>query len=274
MNITEAQEIGKIFRDARKKKGMSIEEATRRSRIHMNVIDDIENGVFNRLGKLYIKSFLKKYAEFLDLDTEKILEKYETVAAEYPTIEFDPDIQQKEERKRLPKKSSFVISEKMIQGMVAGVLSLALISLVFVLVGRIKTKVSSRGKTETMMAAREKKVPVSAEARKPASPVPPKKEEVKAPPKSSQVKLTLTARGEAWVKVMKGDETLYVGVIRKGSSKSWTSDTPLTIWTGRGEMLDFTVNNQRIGKVAEGVVKNIKVSNAGVTIDDNWVTRF
>jgi hypothetical protein len=151
----------------------------------------------------------------------------------------------------------------------AGVLSLVFIFLVFVLIGKVKTKIASSREAGVATVAQKEKAAAPVVAKRPA-PAPPRERAAK----SSAVELTLQARGEVWVKVMEGSETLYVGVIKKGKEKSWKSDKALTIWTGRAEMLNFIVNNQNIGRIADGVVKNIKVSNAGITIDDNWVTRF
>ncbi|MFQ5952132.1 MAG: helix-turn-helix domain-containing protein [Candidatus Omnitrophota bacterium] len=264
---SEAKELGNIFREAREKLGLSVEETNRRSRIHIDVINDIENGVFTRLNKLYVKSFLRKYAEFLKLDEEDILKKYEAIPAQPSDIEFTPEIVKKEKAtKKFP-----AVGEKTVQAVLIGILSLVFVFLVIVLIGRVRAKITSaKQPAGTVVAAREVKTKAPVEKSKPA----PRQRKEARTKRASSVKLTLEARGEAWVKVMEGKETLFVGVLRKGSKKSWKSDRPITVWTGRAEMLDFIVNNQRIGRIADGVVKNIKVSNAGITIDDNWVTRF
>jgi cytoskeletal protein RodZ len=267
MTTPEAKEIGKIFRDAREKAGISVEEANRRSRIHLNVINDIENGVFTRFSKLYLKSFLRKYAEFLGLDAENILEQYESIASGIPEKEFTPEIKRQEESKELSP-----IPEKTIQAVLIGLFSVALIVLVLVLVGRVKAKFTTSRSPEKVAALQKEKAAVPEKKQKPQAPPEEKKSFWAA--KTSSVNLTIEARGEAWVKVTEGENTLFVGVLRKGSKKTWKSDKAINVWTGRAEMLDFTVNNKKLGRIADGVVKNIKVSSAGITINDNWVTRF
>ncbi|MDD3089361.1 MAG: DUF4115 domain-containing protein, partial [Candidatus Omnitrophica bacterium] len=80
------------------------------------------------------------------------------------------------------------------------------------------------------------------------------------------ISLKLRANGKVWVQVKKGDKNLYAGVMDKGDSGAWRSDVPLTVWTGKGENLVFVLNNRDLGVVAEGVVKNIKVSAEGIKI--------
>ena len=64
---------------------------------------------------------------------------------------------------------------------------------------------------------------------------------------------------------------LFSGNLDKGDSRTWKSDGTLTVWSGRADKLDFTLNGRSIGVVAAGVVRNIEVSSEGVKIGDVWV---
>ena len=63
--MTDPKEIGKLFRQAREDRGLSVEEVNFNSRIHPDVIKDIENGTYERLGKIYIKSFSVTYTKHM-----------------------------------------------------------------------------------------------------------------------------------------------------------------------------------------------------------------
>ena len=264
----EAREIGNICKEAREKLGMSVEEANERSRIHINVINDIESGVFDRLGKLYLRSFLKKYAIFLNLDANSILEKFEGVATQIPEAEFDPDIKAKEEERQ-----PTIVNEKTIQVALISVFSAILIILVFVFAGRIGSKISQIREARREAALQQKAAAPALKAKKAPAASLRQKETVKPVVKPS-VTLTLESRGEAWVKVTEGGNTLFVGILRRGDKKTWQAAGAITIWTGRAEMLDFTVNKHKVGKIADGVIKNIKVSKEGIAVNGSWVTRF
>ena len=265
----ESKEIGNIYREAREKLGLSVEETNERSRIHINVINDIENGVFDRLGKLYLRSFLKKYANFLKLDYKEILEKFENIATKIPNIEFDPDV-----KSTGRKKTPTVATEKTIQASLVGLFSVIFIVLVIVLVGRVRSKFTGATLSEEAAVVQTKKTAAPTVVKKKVTPAPKKEKKTSIFAKKPAVTLTLAARGEAWVKVTEGRKTLFVGVLRRGNKKTFTAASALTVWTGRAEMLDFTVNKRKLGKIADGVIKNIKVSKEGVIVDDNWVTRF
>ncbi|MFH1877311.1 MAG: helix-turn-helix domain-containing protein, partial [Candidatus Omnitrophota bacterium] len=86
-NVSTPREIGNLFKEAREKLGLSIPDAAAQSKIHHNVLEDIENGAYERLGKLYMKSFIKKYSFFLELDTNSIAAKFDSISAEIPAKE-------------------------------------------------------------------------------------------------------------------------------------------------------------------------------------------
>ncbi len=347
------EEIGKIFIEARERRNLSPAEASRESRIHPDVITDIEGGTFDRLGKIYIKSFLKKYSEFLALDPEDILSKYKTIAPESAGLQFDLSELDKEKVKwskvrkisakkpeenqgkknftapklaipkitipriKIPKikipeikipritiqKLGF--TRKQVEAMAIAGLSLVLILLISNLLGKVKSKVSSREKGETVVIAKTmedkimKKV-VAVPAPKVVKPVvekpapkkiiaPPVEEKVEkkiekkvekkvVPPvqveKPAPVALNLRARGEVWIQVRNAKKVLFEGTLRRGDRKMWKSDNFLKVWVGKGEKLDFFVNSKRIGRVARGVAKDIQVSAKGVKVAGKWFSRL
>ncbi|MFC1570812.1 helix-turn-helix domain-containing protein [Candidatus Omnitrophota bacterium] len=272
--MTTTKEIGRVFREAREERQLSADEVGRSTRIHVNVIKDIESGVFDRIGAIYLKSFLKKYSDFLGLDTESIIGKYESISSSIPNREFNVDIDIEEPE---DKENPFATpTEKKIQMALVAFLSVVLVVLVFILIGMMRARLSSqvtrKARVEEMASKPAQTVKkVTKTETKPA--VVAKKT---APVKeiAGAVNLTLKARGEVWLRVSHGEKRLFDGFLKNGDTKSWKADGPITIWTGKADMLDFTVNGRQVGTVAAGVVRNIKVSSEGVQIGDSWVKRI
>ncbi len=282
------KEIGKIFAEARQKRQMSVLDVTRKSRIHPDVVRDIENGVFDRLGKTYMKSFLRKYSQFLDLDTESIIKKYESVSGAISAREFNLGVMEEKEGASAGSSDIFsFLRDKRLQTAVIAVLSVVLLSLVFILIGMVRSRIRSAPPKKTpVQSARvqepkieKKALPVKVEA---PEKVIASSEPVQKPAAAStamlkpasSVVLTIRARDEVWLQVQKGSEVVFSGTLKAGDSKTWNSDGALTVWTGKAEMLDFIVNTRRIGMIAAGVVKNITVSSEGIKIGDVWVARL
>jgi len=325
-------DIGKIFRKKREERGVSIEEAYRKSRIHFNVITDIEDGVFDKLDKLYVKSFLKKYSEFLGLDTGSILKEYESVSSRIPRREFTLDVveerQKKDQRPKTkdqrpktkdqrPKKDQRLktkdqrpkedkraekgeqqkwdirgnvlplLTEKRLGTGLKTVFAILIIVLSFVLIGRVKDKLSlarKGGNTAVLKSARvtrdaaektsARSVRKTASSRKEVIAASAGKPAASGDVTSAPVVLTVKARGEVWMQVKDGTNVIFDGFLNEGDSKTWRSTGTLTVWTGKTEMLDFIVNTRKVGEVARGVVRNIMVSAGGIKVGDDWVTRF
>ena len=264
--MTTPKELGKIFTEAREERRLSVAEAAKDSRIHPNVVRDIENGVFDRLGKLYVKSFMKKYAAFLGLDTDRVLAQYEAVSSKVHGREYDLA----EERGRKDEAID-PMSDKRLQVILVGVLTVILIVLVFVFIGMMRSRISARPRVSSAAdrtaAVTQQDAPAVQE--KPAS------SSFFAPKRTtSDVTLTLRATGESWIQINKGDEKIFAGFLKEGQSRSWTSDQPLTVWTGKADNLIFIVNTRKVGVIASGVVKNIVVSSEGVRVGDDWVARL
>lgn len=71
------QTIGERLEEARKKKGISIREAAEATKIRGDYLSRFENNQFDiNLTELYVRGFLRSYAQFLRLPADRILNDY------------------------------------------------------------------------------------------------------------------------------------------------------------------------------------------------------
>ncbi len=76
--MEELKSIGTIFKEEREKKKVSIEEVSKITKLSKSIILAIENDNFEDLpGGFFNRGILRTYAEFLEIDSKKILEMYE-----------------------------------------------------------------------------------------------------------------------------------------------------------------------------------------------------
>jgi len=69
--------IGNLLREARNNKKVMLEEASRATKIKIDILEKLEAGAFDQLAApAYAKSFLKLYAAYLGLDSHAIVEAY------------------------------------------------------------------------------------------------------------------------------------------------------------------------------------------------------
>ena len=85
--------LGEILREQRERRGILLVGAANDTRIRENFLNALEQGDYNLLpGAVYTKGFLRKYAEYLDLDPSELVGLYNEergVAAE-PVRAFRP----------------------------------------------------------------------------------------------------------------------------------------------------------------------------------------
>jgi cytoskeleton protein RodZ len=91
--------VGRLLRDQREARALSIEDVAKRLRIRRPYLEAIEQGRFDQLpGAAYIPAFLRAYAAHLELDAEKVLTAYQasgpvpierpvTLPSDFPVLE-------------------------------------------------------------------------------------------------------------------------------------------------------------------------------------------
>ena len=89
-DITEnIEDIGSLFIDARVKKGLTQEDASKILKVRISAIKQIESGEeLVSLGSAYRLGFLRSYAKLVDLDPENIIKNYKSSNSE-KNIKFD-----------------------------------------------------------------------------------------------------------------------------------------------------------------------------------------
>ncbi|MFI5238055.1 MAG: helix-turn-helix domain-containing protein, partial [Ignavibacteriales bacterium] len=65
------------LRNARLKKGISLQQMSAKTRIDIKFLEAIDNGNLGFLPELYVKAFLKQYAKAVGLNEEETVRDYE-----------------------------------------------------------------------------------------------------------------------------------------------------------------------------------------------------
>lgn len=69
--------IGQTLRQARENRNVSLEDASRVTKIKLDILHYLETDDFDHLaGPMYAKSFLKLYSEYLGLDSQAVVDSY------------------------------------------------------------------------------------------------------------------------------------------------------------------------------------------------------
>jgi transcriptional regulator with XRE-family HTH domain len=75
------QTIGERLEEARKRKGISIREASEATKIRSDYLHKLESNSFDlNLPEIYVRGFLRGYANYLKLNSDKVLADYKALA--------------------------------------------------------------------------------------------------------------------------------------------------------------------------------------------------
>ena len=78
MNNKESLLCGAFLKKMRQEKGWTLEKVSEETKILLSALKDLENDEYKNLPPpVYLKGMIKKYADFLKLDNEKVLELYQ-----------------------------------------------------------------------------------------------------------------------------------------------------------------------------------------------------
>lgn len=92
--------IGEQLRIEREKRGYSIDDVHQKTKIHPDALTRFENDNFTNSpgGGVYTKGFLKKYAEFLELNVQEILAEFSSLGVKTKPVEFSIGSQKKDDK--------------------------------------------------------------------------------------------------------------------------------------------------------------------------------
>ncbi len=258
--------IGATLKDARTKKAVSLDDVHAKIKIHPRVLQLLEEDKFEKLpSPLFAKSFLKSYAEFLELNTDSLIEIYDREKQKEPDqVLFirpaDPTASHHKNIKVEPKK---------ILGIVLAVAALALF----------------------LAGVPQKAVGLWAMKMKPAKTVKKEKKEDAQPaqavaipenkadwlnsvalgnfPKISKktpLDLEIKALDAVWVHITGDGSVLFQGILKKGNSGKYSAKDMLEVWTGNAANMSLSLNKSPLGSPGKGFVKKMQISREGIRV--------
>jgi len=254
--------LGEILRNEREKQNLTIKDIERDTSIRALYIESIEKADYDVLpGEVYLKGFIKTYANYLNLDGTEMLKKYyeEKNAAlpqeEIPVTEavnsqtIKPIVSAKAEPAST--KTDFkerVEKSRNTQQVFIGVVLAGLV------VGGLYWGFSSDDSPEKTVT----KAPATTVA------APQVKDKTTAAPEKKYEGVELTAKfnGKCWTKVIADDKTIYEGTPKDGESLSWKADKEMIMTVGNAGAVQVTYNGKSLGEIGKtGDVLTKKFTN-------------
>lgn len=249
------ESAGAKLKNIRLAKGISLEEASKGTKIHGSVLKAIEEDGTINLSPIYIKGFLKIYCRYLGVDPKDYVPDYAETAQDMPQY-TDPAPEEKPENiitaLRPHIKIKYIV-------LTAG----ALIAIFIIF---------ETGKFVVRLAGRIGKVrPVATQAKAPGRQQASKQQKVQVPVQKtagSLIKLGITAKADCYIHLKKDGKTVFQSVLKKGRFETWDAKEKFELTLGNAQAVELQVNGKVISNLGRKgqTIKNIIITKDGLTV--------
>lgn len=233
------QTVGEILKAEREKKNLSVKDIETGTSIRALYITAIEEENYKIVpGEVYLKGFIRNYANYLGLDGKELVEMYRQ--SQQPTVEQVPLEQRIKQERHKPRDQQ----EKSSWGkyVAAGVIIVAVVGAAAFM---MPSNNSSQEKEKQPPATQNKSTPVPA----PTPVTPPQAASNTSPAASSPVVIKAKFSEECWTLVTADGKEIYEGVPKPGDSFTWEAKKNIVITVGNAGGIDLVYNGQSVGKL-------------------------
>lgn len=241
--------IGNRLKSARMKKGRTFDDIYKDIKVHPNILDSLEkDNIDPGLSEIYVRAFLRKYAAYLGLESDKMLSEL-TPKDELQDELAREDIISLTTENRTP----IIIKQKFIKSLLPlafGAGLVLVLSIVFYTGSKI-VKLFKRP-PRVITIASSKTAPV-----KPGLLV----------PANQALILSVEAKDNAWLRVKSDGNVIFEHTLAKGSIENWEARDELELWVGRAEALSFTLNGKALDSPGRGRIKKIIIDHYGLKVE-------
>ncbi|MCK4518870.1 MAG: DUF4115 domain-containing protein [Candidatus Omnitrophica bacterium] len=228
--------IGQRLIEARKRNGWEIEDIYLKIKISSNVLIALEQDKAEEIiDAIYVRNFLKQYADFLGLDGEALRKEY--IQSHCPK-KSEPPLKVVIQN---PKGKKFRIPRKLLLKTALGIILISSVSGLIIYV---------RGRKEMPPSPQRQTSPDNLQ-----SAIPSEKE---------KLNLTIVTNAKAWIEIRADGDTIMRNFLSKKSRETWQADNCFEITIGKPEAVELFLNQNKLTIPKHKRIKNIKIDHNGI----------
>ncbi|MGI6092333.1 MAG: helix-turn-helix domain-containing protein [Veillonellaceae bacterium] len=248
--------VGEILRSEREKKGLSIKDIEKATSIRVLYLEAIEADNYNVIpGEVYLKGFIRNYANCLKLDSQSVINLYHQSKAS-ATSEAESANESKSDQPSSGRQADGTDSQNGKKSKLIVVGAAAII-----LIGSLLWAIGNRN-TVPQQAPDPKPAPMAPVVpSQPAVPNPPITDKPAAQAKPIIVNAKYT--DSCWTLVIADGKEIYEGIPKIGDTLTWEAQDNLSVQFGNARGVEITHNGQYLGKLGgkgEVIKKNFKAA--------------
>jgi cytoskeletal protein RodZ len=228
------QTVGELLRSERERKGLSVKEIELATSIRTIYITAIEEGNYSIIpGEVYLKGFIRNYANFLGLDSQQIIDLYRQ--SQNPVVPTNEEITN---LNKTPKDNSPKKAANSSKWLVVGTLVICVASGAWWLQSNSRTSPEPKVDKQVQPAPVTPKQAKSEQDTIPSTPV-----------AAKPVIIIAKYTDQCWTSVTADNKIIYEGTPQAGETFTWEAEQNVTIKAGNAGGIDIVYNGQSLGKL-------------------------
>jgi transcriptional regulator with XRE-family HTH domain len=233
---------GERLKKIRLEKGLSLEEVHKKTKIHLDILEALEEDRLINMVPIYVKGFLKIYCEFLGVNPGDFI-------VDFKRLDTGSDFTKTYQKSILPqpsvKLSMFRPNSKIVRILVLVILLIILGTGITKLVKSIKNKKHS----VVLLDKKDKKEKINPAANQVQIPL-------------ETIRMGIRARQDCWIKTKVDGKVTFADVLRKGRFESWQAKEKIELSLGNAGGIDLEVNGKLISPLGRKgqVIKHIEIT--------------
>jgi cytoskeletal protein RodZ len=232
--VEKLEELGSRLRQFRTEQSIPLEEVAAQTRIQARLLNAIEEGRLEELPEpVYIKGFIKRFAEALGLNGAEFASAFPTGSS----LQFVKPVWRHVPASQLRPVHLYLLYVFLVVGAVSG---LSLVVRRSAVEGGL-----SRYEVETQQAPQYPIPSPSAQPKPPQKFQPTKAAEVTQRSQDGKpVQVRVTLKAQSWLRIVADGRTEFEGTLPEGSNRTWVADKTLIVRAGNagGVLVEF--NNE------------------------------
>lgn len=237
--------IGKRLKEARENNGLEIEDIYLKIKISPNILIALENDKADTLlDQLYVRKFLKKYADYLGLDGAAMEKEYIQENNLKNETASEKDEEQEPLKVNLPKtgKLSFKLPLKLIIKVIALALALFLVIFGFNSLKRyIRNRPAKTAPVKTQVIDNISSIPIE-----------------------DELSLSILASEKVWLEIKSDGNVLMKNFLNSGSRETWQAKDYFELSVGKPEAITVWLNGRQLTIPKHKRIRDSRIDHEGL----------
>lgn len=256
-DIKNFKELGEYLKISRENAEISLEQVQKQTKIRIKYLKAIENGDFSVIpgGEVYIKGFLKNYADSIGLNPDNILEHYKNIRGEHKK---EPNLVMPSAVQKPSKIKTFITNHSL------KIVGISILVVSFIVLSLFLRDLSAKKSFEKVKPPIIEDLPADEVNEEPVEGYSTIEEDTEVAleiVEDSKIKTVYVidddyieieievTNDRCWISVDKDSSFDFEGILKAGDTKMWRAEEKVNLRIGNPRVINLVINGKNLGSL-------------------------